>query len=953
MEKKQNLTLILSILIFLMFGINLSANDDIYNTEILYPSLKYNRKDKVFKKLINVRFKPGKNESELLSLNNLPNVRVIKGYLNRVNALTYLKMNNQISNMNTGQVNKIIRAEEPLLRTYMIEFNEDIAPEDFAKKVLSENPNIEIAEPVYIGDICGEFIPNDPLIVEQPMLKTIHAFEAWDVYKGDSNIVIGISDSGILQTHEDLAANIWINKNEIPDDSIDNDNNGYIDDYNGYNFTYLLDNTRPGNTYNASEGHGTGTTGISSAICNNGKGVAGVGFNTKFFPMKTMSQNSSGIIFGFESIIYAADMGFKVINLSWGGRSYSDINQTIIDYAVAKDVAIIAAAGNHGSSDPYYPAAYKGVMGVGVTDTNDIVIPMSALGAAVDIMAPGDNTRTTSNDSTYGRFCCTSGAAPIISAQVALIRGLHPELNNLQAIEFARLCSDNIELNNRPEIRKLIPGRVNLLKSVSIDPMSIPAIRPLEYYYQAEGSPDKIRFSIDDTIKFKIMFKNYLGATKNLEFTLSTVGDSLNSIVILDSILTEDKVAAGEEFYSGDFRFTINKFNPERPFFRVDIKGDNYVDYFLIPFTPYVNFTTFSNEAITVSACDNGRLGYNDPPADNLGYGLKQNGKNSVLFEGGLMISEDSQKVITQARLINNKSYSDFAPVKPYIEPNENIAVFNDSFAPDSTRMNIEIENTMEMPEANVPCFRLFVKLRNVSNRILKNIAIGYFLDWDIGISGDDNTAFPWNELLPVTMRDNPHCLAGLIARNGDYERIGIAVNSNHPNSEPIFASFLNSETQSVGAFSFNEQIKYLNSGHSLVCENSTDIATVVGMKFNCEIAAGDSVSYEFTICVQDSIELLRKAIWHFLDPSVNYIDNQKKSDKISIYPNPTDDKVIVKGNNIISCEIIDLLGNRIAFIENNNNNDFVIDATDYSSGLYLIKLNTNQGITVKQFIKK
>ena len=595
MRKKQGLNSILVIFLICFVVFSAFSNEGKFNTEILNPDIKFNRLDKVFKKLINIRLKSYKSENKLFSGLLLPSINVIKCYLNKNNSMTYKKMYNSIQNIPDYKVNNIIKAEDPLLRTFLIEFTDDLSPEEYINKILNLYPEIELAEPVYVNEVTGQFIPDDSLLIDQPMLETIKAYDAWDVYKGDTNVVIGISDTGILQTHEDLAANIWINKNEIPDDSIDNDNNGYIDDYNGYNFTYLLDGTRPGNTFNSKDGHGTGTTGIASAICNNKIGVAGVGFNTKFFPLKTMNQNSEGIMFGYESIIYAANMGFKVINLSWGGLSYSDIDQTIIDYAVAKDLAVIAAAGNNGTTEPFYPAGYKGVMGVGVTAPNDTVISMSGLGAHVDIMAPGDNTRTTSNDGTYGHFCCTSGAAPIIAAQVAIIRGLHPELNCLQAIEFARLCSDNIELNNKPEIRKLIPSRVNLLKSVTIDPMSTPAIRPLSYQFQAEDNPNKTRFSIDDTIKFKILFKNYLGAGKNLEFKLSTVGDSLKSIVILDSLLTKSNITASEEFYCGDFRFTIEKFNPQRPFLRVDIKGDNYKDYFLIPFTPYVNYTTFSN----------------------------------------------------------------------------------------------------------------------------------------------------------------------------------------------------------------------------------------------------------------------------------------------------------------------------------------------------------------------
>ena len=318
-----------------------------------------------------------------------------------------------------------------------------------------------------------------------------------------------------------------------------------------------------------------------------------------------------------------------------------------------------------------------------------------------------------------------------------------------------------------------------------------------------------------------------------------------------------------------------------------------------------------------------------------------------------MIITEDSSKALTQVRLTKGKLYSDFASVKPYMEPDEHIAIFNDSFAPDSTRLNIEIENTLDMPETNEPCFRLLVKLRNTSSKNLKNIAIAYFFDWDIGLGGNDNSAFPFDYLLPITLRDNPHCLAALISRQGNYEKIATAVTSNYPNSEPIFASFVNSVTQGENLFSLPEQIHYLNSGKSIVYDNIDDIAVIMGMKFPGEISQGDSVSFELSICLQDSLLFLRNSIWHFLDPEVSNITNEKNNNDLLIYPNPATDKIIISGNNIISLELVDILGNTLFKTENNTEAPFVINVSDYSAGLYLIKFNTTKGITVKQFVKK
>ena len=98
--------------------------------------------------------------------------------------------------------------------------------------------------------LTGE--PNDPQIDQQDLLRTLNMYEAWDIEEGDRNVIIGISDSGVLQEHEDLTDNIFVNEGEIPNNGIDDDGNGHIDDHRGTNFAYLDDGTDPGNTNNES-----------------------------------------------------------------------------------------------------------------------------------------------------------------------------------------------------------------------------------------------------------------------------------------------------------------------------------------------------------------------------------------------------------------------------------------------------------------------------------------------------------------------------------------------------------------------------------------------------------------------------------------------------------------------------------------------------------------------------
>ncbi len=892
------------IILFVIFCIvgsfTLSAKS-VYE-DILPANEKHGSKEPILKQAVYVKFKSISDAQEFASGKYYYEIKQIDRLYPAEKSL-YYKNRKIDSRLEKSSYDKLISTELNLLKTFMVEVPDGIEPEEYIEKLKYNHPNLEYAEVIPVPDICGMYIPNDPKALEQRLAKRLQVFEAFDVYKGDTNIVIGISDSGVFQQHEDLFDNIKINYGEIPDDLIDNDNNGFVDDYMGVNLTYHLDGTSPGSTHNTVEGHGTGVAGIAAAVTDNEIGIFGLGFKTKFFPIKAMSENSKGMVFGFQSIIYAADNGIDVLNLSWGGRTFSETNQSIIDYAVARNVIIVAAAGNNGNTDAFYPAAYKGVMGVGVTDTNDIVIPMASYGAHCDIMAPGQNASATGHLGNYGEFCCSSGAAPIVAAQLALIKGLHPNLTNLQAIEFARLCSDNIEYGNRESVRKLIPQRVNFLKSVTTDPFSIPAIRPIDYYFEVEHRPEKKRFSIDDTILFKILYQNYLGDARNIEFTLSTAGDSLNSIVILDTFLIHNEAKSGEEFYAGDFRFTIEKFNPETPFFRVDIKADNYKDYFLIPYTPYQNYTVFENDKILLSCSDNGRIAYSDPPFNNRGKGMKLKGTNSLLYEGGFLACEDTSKLVTQVRREKNKAYSDFASIKPYIYPDENLAIFDDSFAPLEERIGLEIESIVEVSPIHLPCVRFYIKLKNKSGRELKDISAGYFYDWDIGISGDENGAFPFEYFIPPSLK-NTNTLAALVSREGDYPKVALAVTSNNPAALPQFASFKSSITQDEDLFSKQEQIKYLSSGSEYIHNDIDDIAVIT-----------DAES------------------------------------QVLIYPQPAKEQVIIEAENITEIELISLSGKLLKNIKNDNAGKIVISTGGLSAGIYFVKVYYNNQYEFKPLI--
>jgi len=217
------------------------------------------------------------------------------------------------------QLNKIV----------IMKYSSPINPLYMASKI-SHISNVQWAEPYYLGQIL--FFPNDPLYNKQYALKKISAGEAWNITKGDSTIIIAIVDTGVDWKHPDLRANIWTNPGEIPNNGIDDDHNGYIDDVHGWDFGGL-NGTPDNNPMEDRPDHGTHVAGIASAVTNNNIGVASIGFNSTIMPVKVSQDNIRAkngeplIVYPLKGITYAVDNGAKIINCSWGSYSYSNAEQ--------------------------------------------------------------------------------------------------------------------------------------------------------------------------------------------------------------------------------------------------------------------------------------------------------------------------------------------------------------------------------------------------------------------------------------------------------------------------------------------------------------------------------------------------------------------------------------------------------------------------------------------------
>ena len=323
-----------------------------------------------------------------------------------------------------------------------------VGQEHAALDMLSRDPRVAFAELDYAIHATDVVTPSDPGWISQWGPTKIQAPSAWGVVTGTSDVAIAVIDSGIQLDHEDLVAKVWINPGEIPGNGIDDDNNGKMDDVHGWHFYHVwigsdfvsMEDADVRDDY----GHGTHVSGIAAAATNNGIGIAGIAWGARIMPVKVLDQYGNGWYSDIAAgIVYAANNGARVINLSLGGSSDSQTLRMAVDYARSRGALVIAATGNTGGS-VLYPAAYEPVLAVAATDSNDRRASFSSYGPQVDLAAPGvDIYSTWCHPDTISSFCLgtyyfaksgTSMAAPHVSGVAALIWSRWPALASSEVI---------------------------------------------------------------------------------------------------------------------------------------------------------------------------------------------------------------------------------------------------------------------------------------------------------------------------------------------------------------------------------------------------------------------------------------------------------------------------------------------------------------------------------------
>ncbi|MDH3318828.1 MAG: S8 family serine peptidase [Betaproteobacteria bacterium] len=372
------------------------------------------------------------------------------------------------------------------------------------RAALLRNPAVEIVE--YNFEVRVALTPNDPSYPQLWGLDNtgqtggkpnadIDAPEAWNVQTGGAAAPVAVIDTGVDYNHPDLAANMWINAGEIPGNGLDDDGNGYIDDVHGYDFC-----NADGDPMD-DHGHGTHVAGTIAAFGDNGVGVVGVNWNARVMAVKFLCAGGSGTTSAaISAVLYAADMGARVMNNSWGGGGFSQALKDAIATAHQAGALFVAAAGNDAADTdaaPHYPSSYDvpNVVSVAATDHNDARASFSNYGAAsVDLGAPGAAILSTvpasgdpccSSPSGYKLLSGTSMATPHVAGAATLALARFPASSVLQLKQRLLGAADPI-----PALAGITVtgGRLNAYKALDDDSVPPSAVTDFAIVYTGARS---------------------------------------------------------------------------------------------------------------------------------------------------------------------------------------------------------------------------------------------------------------------------------------------------------------------------------------------------------------------------------------------------------------------------------------------------------------------------------
>ena len=446
-----------------------------------------------------------------------------------------------------------------------------------AATLFDRDSSVEYAEPIPIHYLHET--PNDPFFNVQWFLDSIEAEGAWDVHKGEdgAEVVVGISDTGVAWRHEDLVDNVLQNLGEDADgdgkvieesggswifdpgdiNGVDDDGNGYPDDFVGWNF--INDDEGEDNDPDDPSSHGTHVAGLAAGRTNNGVGISSISWNVKILPTSGANSESDDIIERpLSGVVYLAENGADIINMSWGGDTPSQLRQEVMEYARGLGSLLVAAAGNESTTDLNYPSALPAVVSVASVGRTDRLATYSNYGISVDIAAPGgagiNDLRSTTPPNNYGYKAGTSMASPVAAGVFALVKSLHPSWTNQQLLEQVLGTAYSVDDLNSGRVGLIGEGRINAFRALTDQPTTDEPELRLEVL-EIEAVDDNGNGSLEagEGAEITVTLRNYSHLASSEAVTLTLQTESPYVEVIDDSMVvgvTKDMAAELPDTFS-------------------------------------------------------------------------------------------------------------------------------------------------------------------------------------------------------------------------------------------------------------------------------------------------------------------------------------------------------------------------------------------------------------------
>lgn len=624
-----------------------------------------------------------------------------------------------------------------LTTVYRVRYEADVALGEAIDRLAALGV-ADYVEPLFIPKVA--FTPNDPLATVE---NSYHLYRigaasqsgqsGWDVSSGSSSVWIGVVDTGTELSHPDLVHQIAVNAAD-PIDGIDNDLDGYVDNYRGWDLA--MNDNDP--TWQG-DAHGVHTSGCAAAQVSNFIGVAGVGYKSRFFPVK-VADATGQLVAAYEGIVYAADHGAKVILCPWSGIAGGAFGQEIVDYATNnRDALVVAAAGNGGGYFPYFPAAYDGVLSVAATDQSDLA-GLTSFHSSVDLTCPGNGINSTWTGGTYAVRTGTSGAAAVAAGAAAIVRARYPSYSALQAGERLKSTADDIYEygDNQALVGMLGTGRLNLFRALTESPS--PSVVWENMVITDHG--DNV-FERGDTIEIWGDFRNYLAPVGGVTMTLSifwngplTVLDGSTSVGALGTLQSASTA-------SDPFRFHVNS-DPSKNspvFLLFEITAGSTTRWLLVDFVMGADRIDLKVNDISTTITSVGQIGYRQDTSDlRRGLGFRYRNSLSLLTEASLMVGFSSGRVSDRAIIGPYWFSRDFESVRTVQRtPGDPVSDFDVEGAFDdsgsATPLPVFVQHRAHAWTA-APDRRYVVVEYLISNagaESMKGLRAGLLVDWSLG----------------------------------------------------------------------------------------------------------------------------------------------------------------------------------------------------------------------------